>query len=448
MASSKKAATRTATGKTTLTVRGRLFVAASIGFLVAAFALGNTVLLLASFLTATLVIIGRLLMRARTLELDAVRTFNPPNVAVGDTTRATLVITNRARSKSATARWQDGIPWGKRRTEMRVLPALTAHTGRYANSGTSARFSYELTPPRRGVFEIGPLSVVTGDPFGLVVGTVSLAGTHSLFVTPPVVDLSGNGMPLEAGDGSSRVIQRSTSGSDDDLMTREYRRGDALRRVHWRASARYGELMVRQEEQRSRPEVRLLFDTRGDGYRDVSTDAPNRSSPQIESESFEWVVRLVASLGVHLEASGFSVATIESGGQQVSSPAVSFRGSTATGDHSSAAFLESLAGVRLVRDDFDGFDHYQPDTAAPVFAVLCQPSDATIDWAIAHRRAFEPGIAVILQTGLPMMRDLLNPEALSTRAQFEAAGWQCIEAEPNSSAADVWAELTAVHDGR
>jgi len=448
MPTATKADARTSTGKTSLTLRGRLFVVASLVFLVAAFALGNTVLLLASFLLAALVLIGRLLMRARTLQLDATRTFSPPNVSAGDTTRATLVITNRARSKSAAARWQDGLPWGKRRTEMRVLPALTAHTGRYANAGTLAKFSYDLTPPRRGIFEIGPLSVVTGDPFGLAVGTVALAGTHSLYVTPPVVDLAGSGMPLEAGDGSSRVIQRSTSGSDDDLMTREYRRGDALRRVHWRASARHGELMVRQEEQRSRPEVRLLFDTRADGYRDVSADLPSRSNPQTESESFEWVVRLVASLGVHLESSGFSVATLESGGQQVSSPAVSFRGSTVTGDHSSVAFLESLAGVRLVRQEDDQFDLYQPDGAAPVFAVLCQPSDATVDWALAHRRPFEPGIVVILQVGLPMMRDLLNPEALSTRAQFEAAGWQCIEAEPHHDAADVWAQLTAVHDGR
>jgi len=448
MPQSTPAEDRTAKGTTRLTLRGRLFAAAAIALLVGAFAFGNTVLLLASFLLSSLVLIARLLMRARTLQLEATRTFEPSFVAAGETTTATLVITNRARTSSAAARWQDRIPWGKRRTEMQVLPGLTAHSGRYANAGSTARFSYPLTPPRRGIFAIGPLSVVTGDPFGLAIGSVSLAGTHALYVTPPIVSLDGAGMPLEAGEGSSRVIQRSTSGSDDDLMTREYRRGDALRRVHWRASARHGELMVRQEEQRSRPEVRLLFDTRSDGYRDVSTDAPAASSPQAESESFEWVVRLVASFGVHLEASGFSVATIESGGPQAASPALTFRGSTAPGEHSGARFLESLAGVRLVRDEGNTFDSYQPEGAAPVFAVLCQPSDATIDWAIAHRRPFERGIAVILQVGLPMMRDLLNPEALSTRQQFEAAGWQCIEAEPTDDAAAVWADLSAVTDAR
>src|SRR5690606_41086826 len=40
----------------------------------------------------------------------------------------------------------------------------------------------------------------------------------------------------------------AAAGDSDDVLTREYRRGDAMRRVHWRATARAGDLRVRQEE--------------------------------------------------------------------------------------------------------------------------------------------------------------------------------------------------------
>ena len=46
------------------------------------------------------------------------------------------------------------------------------------------------------------------------------------------------GLSLESGNGDSRVVERIVSGSDDDLMTREYRSGDALRRVGQRSADR------------------------------------------------------------------------------------------------------------------------------------------------------------------------------------------------------------------
>ncbi|MEJ1229582.1 MAG: DUF58 domain-containing protein [Galbitalea sp.] len=85
-------------------------------------------------------------------------------------------------------------------------------------------------------------------------------------------------------------------------MTREYRTGDALRRVHWRASARHGELMVRQEEQRSYPEARIILDTRTDGYGGTISSFEFHDSG---FTWFEWAITMVASIGVHLHPLGF-----------------------------------------------------------------------------------------------------------------------------------------------
>ena len=49
---------------------------------------------------------------------------------------------------------------------------------------------------------------------------------------------------------------------EDDVIPRAYRDGDELRRVHWRSTARYGELMVRREEQRWRNRATVLLDSR------------------------------------------------------------------------------------------------------------------------------------------------------------------------------------------
>src|SRR5690606_18569135 len=125
---------------------------------------------------------------------------------------------------------------------------------------------------RRGLYAIGPFVVEHEDPFGMAVSTIALGDPDRLVVIPALTDLSEGGPSLADGDGAAQLVQRKPAGNDDDLSTREYRPGDALRRVHWRASARHGELMVRQEEHRSLPDARIIVDTRRRGYPDATTD--------------------------------------------------------------------------------------------------------------------------------------------------------------------------------
>ncbi len=164
-----------------------------------------------------------------------------------------------------------------------------------------------------------------------------------IVVVPEVVELPPGGPTLADGEGTAQLVQRRVTGNDDDLTTREYRPGDALRRVHWRASARHGELMVRQEEHRSHPDARIVIDTRQSGYPDAVPDPGDSWSPTAHSEAFEWVVRMTASLGSHLEASGFRVLI-----EETAVPQVEPLGERWQGGRRSEGFLTSLAAVRLV----------------------------------------------------------------------------------------------------
>ena len=127
--------------------------------------------------------------------------------------------------------------------------------------------TYRLQSDRRGKFAIGPLNVRVADAFGLVrLGRlVALPGT--LVVTPAdhAAALDGVRRHLARRTATPGPARRPRPG-EDDVVPRAYRDGDELRRVHWRSTARYGELMVRREEQRWRNRAVLFLDTRRRGH--------------------------------------------------------------------------------------------------------------------------------------------------------------------------------------
>ncbi len=122
--------------------------------------------------------------------------------------------------------------------------------------------AYTVRADVRGRYEVGPLVVRLTDPFGLCELTRSFPSVDKLTVIPQVVALPSVRLAGEyAGTGDSRARSVAVHG-EDDAATREYRRGDDLRRVHWKSTARVGELMVRREEQPWESRATVVLDTR------------------------------------------------------------------------------------------------------------------------------------------------------------------------------------------
>src|SRR5258706_486762 len=137
------------------------------------------------------------------------------------------------------------------------------------------------------------MEIRIADAFGLVELGRSFSSRTTLVVTPKVVPLPRavvSGSWLGDGDGRARA---AAAAGEDDVVPRAYRDGDELRRVHWRSTARYGELMVRREEQQWRNRVLLLLDTRRAAH--VGSGA---------TSSFEFAVSAAASIGTHLAREG------------------------------------------------------------------------------------------------------------------------------------------------
>ena len=170
-----------------LTRRGVVFLAASILASFSAYAMGLRELLYVAILLAALPIGALLLVWLGRPQLAVARTFSPHILEAGSSATATLHVRNRAFRRSARSRWRETLPWRPGATPDADLPALQPRGARYSARGNAATLRYELRPPRRGVFEVGPLRVDVADAFGLASSTLTTGDPQSIVVTPEIV---------------------------------------------------------------------------------------------------------------------------------------------------------------------------------------------------------------------------------------------------------------------
>jgi len=392
-----------------LTPRGWAVTAGSVVLLVVAYAVGFRELLYPACL-GLLVVAAAIVWSSRAKpRLQVVRRFEPGMGVAGAPVHVRLDVRNGASRRSVPTLARDTVRDGAARSgAARRLPVPPLAPGATASLG------YELRPARRGVLRVGPAALEVTDPFGLLVSRLATPGVAELVVAPAWSRLVEGGRLVSETEGDAAVLHRLAVGGDDDVTTREYRPGDALRRVHWRASARQGELMVRQEEPRTRPDVLVIADTRASSF------------PARDPSAFEWVLRMVASLGVHLGDTGHRVELVETGTRQLAAPDAS--GSRETRHE---AFLTSLA---LAAPQPDAAPR-PPDVAGPVFAVVASPDLDTARWIARRRSPGERGTVFLLETA-----------GEGSARVFEDAGWRCVPTTASTDPADAWLTATRTVD--
>ncbi|WP_010203294.1 DUF58 domain-containing protein [Salinibacterium sp. PAMC 21357] len=428
-------------GGARLTRRGITFLALGVGVGIAGFALGIPILLYVSSFALALPIVAVIFVRTRESTLSVSRRFSFPVVEAGNTTAVTLRVDNESKRATAPVRWRDALPWRPWVTDNGWLPRLTVKS-RLASDRSAAQLSYALTPTKRGVFEIGPLVVETTDPFELAWGAWNVGSVTSLVVTPRVAQLATTALIAQSGDGEARVVQRRSSGDDDDAMTREYRRGDAMRRVHWKASARHGSLMVRQEEQHSYPEARIIVDTRLEGYPDASRATVLRAvgdsglSPS-HSVRFEWVVAMLASAAVQLRREGFLVQIIETGQSQLTDAATLHRRSSAEQE-----LLTRLAALTPIESPADWWGEPSSRSFArgPVIALVANPEPATVDFLLSQSTSTVLAVVFVVEpsSGFGDRERFGAAKRPPLAEELRAAGWKVISVQSFDDVADVW----------
>lgn len=100
----------------------------------------------------------------------------------------------------------------------------------------------------RGEFTLGPITLSTGDPFGLFQSRRHIPATSKILIYPMVVPIYDFAPPIGAISGGDARRQRAPFITTNASGVREYAAGDSLNRVHWKSSARQDRLMVKEFE--------------------------------------------------------------------------------------------------------------------------------------------------------------------------------------------------------
>jgi uncharacterized protein (DUF58 family) len=382
-----------------LTMRGRSFVTAGIAAIACGMLIPEPDLLRIGALLVVLPVLSALGAGRARFRLSCVRTVTPARLPAGQTAALTLRLSNVSRLRTGLLLAEDTVPYALGSRPRFVFEGIGA--------GGSRSYTYQLRPDSRGRYTVGPLRVQVADSFGLVSIERAFTSTSTLTVTPRIMPLS---RPPLGGYwlGDSENGRRSIAASgQDDVAPRAYQTGDSLQRVHWRSTARYGELMVRREEQYWRNTASLFLDTRRVAY---------------SAAMFELAVTAAASIGVHLAGEGFEARFVTTDGEVARQG--SFRDT----------LLDTLAVVQPSRSA-----QLEPGLSAmgaaggQLIAVLGNVSAAEANEISAARRGTAPGIALLLVEGRA---------TLTAGAQvLVAAGWRVAVVPDAARLAPTWQEL-------
>ena len=196
--------------------------------------------------------------------------------------------------------WAFGVPNGIWRDTL--PPAVRGEaTGAYPQDA----LRYDLEGVRRGISVLGPLMLRTTDPFGLAQREQAFGDTRTITVIPQTVALDPLPTKVGAAGGTAQTRSTRIGQGADNLIPRPYSAGDSRRRIHWRATAHRGSLMVRQEEEEASPDAMVVLDRAADRW-DRPGDEPD--------PLFESAVTLCASVALRLAQDGYSVDVVDSSG--------------------------------------------------------------------------------------------------------------------------------------
>jgi hypothetical protein len=198
--------------------------------------------LLAALIAATFFLIGR-------SSYGVLIELNPRRVVVGDRAMGRMVVTNTGARKLPPTRME--LPVGKGLAEFQ-LPAMAP--------GQEQEELFQVPTNRRAVIVAGPAESIRGDQLGLLRRAVRWADPVELFVHPKTVRLASSAAGL-VRDLEGQVSQKITNNDLAFHALRPYVPGDDRRYVHWRTSARIGQLMVRQFQETRRSQIIVVLPT-------------------------------------------------------------------------------------------------------------------------------------------------------------------------------------------
>ena len=400
-----------------MTDRGKLLLIAAVALKLLGRFFGVPALEMAATASLALILLALLYTRVASARLAARRHVHPLHLFHDARGAVEIEVANEGRLPTALLLVEDQVPTAVADPARFVIEPLRPHQ--------IGVVSYELHGRQRGRYTIGPAKVHLRDPFGIATRAVRFGHTDHVVVYPPVWALPPV-LPRVGRFGTALEGQnKPLSVSGEFASVREYVRGDDLRKVHWKSTARRAKLMVKQEESPQESQATVVCDLR--------RAAHSGSGP---TSTFELAVAAAASGAYHLHDRGYKL-------RLLTAPVAATPPSTPW-----ESVLERLAVV-------------QPEpgtTLAPLWQQLSKgiggeglllvvapvPNAQELRDMVKGGRGFGSRVAVMV-AGAPRRGGGADARAgAQAVAALRAAGWRVTLYRPGDTLAERWREL-ALH---
>lgn len=138
----------------------------------------------------------------------------------------------------------------------------------------STRVPITVTPLKRGPLTLNSVSLVRPDPFGLFNARRKISHFGRMMVLPKFYPMAPVLLPGNRLFQPGGVALASSVGDAEEFVSlREYRPGDAVRRIHWKSWAKTGEPIVKEYQEEFFVRQALILDTFQDAGSDVVFEA-------------------------------------------------------------------------------------------------------------------------------------------------------------------------------
>lgn len=218
--------------------------------------------------------------------------FVPPSVAVGEPVTVELIVWSERRVQRPLVTVTDGLPSKLRREE--ISPAWPIAP----SYEQPIRTRYSFRPLRRGRYRWNRVNLIAADALGLIrIERALETEPAELVVYPAPIPLDLELLPT-SGQGLHSLESGNTKGSGLEMHSiREYAPGDPLRLIHWKSSAKYDRLMVKEFESGAGLNIAFVL------QRQFQTDISDE-----EGSTFESMCGNVLALAEHYLDRGAKIA--------------------------------------------------------------------------------------------------------------------------------------------
>ena len=283
---------------------------------------------------------------------------------------------------------------------------------------------------QRGRFQLGPVTATSGDPFGLFYRRIVLTQPRDLLVLPRVLPISNFVLFTGGLPGRGRSSRRALHPTTNVTTIRDYTVGDALNRIHWRSTAHYNKLMVKEFDLDPAMDGWIFLDLNESVQAGEGEDSTVEYGVTIAATIATYLLRQDLSLGMIVNGSHREFLSLDRGERQIERVLEML------------AIVESGSGSDLKEAlSLDAF-HFGRNTVA----IVITPSTSR-DWHESLRHLQRRGVQVAV-VGLDAASFEDRPVDEDTLALLEGAGIPVLRVKCKTSLTEALERVSEAHFAR